>query len=162
MSSLCSKFIDKLHRNNCHAEAVDFKGYEISENESFLQERGFEVNHALDNAIAFLSILQIACLFFAYTLALVFPEVQDATFINSLQYFSIGFYLIEMIYNCVTERANAGKKLITFKEILAHYLHTDLMVDLISFLILMVDCTTSMPSMEFVRLFIIAKLPQCL
>lgn len=162
MNSLCSKFIGKLHRNNCHSPAVDYKGYEIEEKESFLQERGFEVNQAVDNTITFLSILQIVCLFFSYTLALVFPEVQEAPVIGSLQYFSLGFYLIEIVYNCLTVRASAGKKLVTYREILEHYLHTNLMVDLISFLILMVDCNTEMPYMEFMRLFIIAKLPQCL
>jgi hypothetical protein len=47
-------------------------------------------------------------------MALVFPEVSDAPFIGSVQFFSIGFYLLEIMYNCLTVKANAGKKLQTF------------------------------------------------
>lgn len=68
----------------------------------------------MDNLLAFLSIMQISCLFFCYTLALVFNEVQALPFIGTLQFFSIGFYLLEIVYNCLTVKANAGKKLITF------------------------------------------------
>lgn len=67
-----------------------------------------------------------------------------------------------MIYNCVTVKANAGKKLVTYEEILMHYFQTNMVIDLISFFILLIDCSTSLPELEYFRLFIIAKLPQCL
>lgn len=67
-----------------------------------------------------------------------------------------------MVYNCITVKANAGKKLVTYKEILIYYFQTNMMIDVISFLILLIDCMTSLAEMEYIRLFIIAKLPQCL
>lgn len=66
------------------------------------------------------------------------------------------------MYNCITVKANAGKKLVTYNEILIYYFQTNMMVDVISFLILLIDCNTSLAYLEYIRLFIIAKLPQCL
>lgn len=88
--------------------------------------------------------------------------MQEAPFIGTLQFFSIGFYLLEIVYNCLTVKANAGKKLITYEEILNYYLRTNMIIDLVSLMILLVDCSSKIQGMEFLRLFIIAKLPQCL
>ena len=162
ISNICSKFIDKLHRNNTQSPAVDYQGFEIQQRQSFLHRSGHEINKILDNLVAFLSIIQIACLFFCYTLALVFNEVQQAPFIGTLQFFSIGFYLLEIVYNCLTVKANAGKKLTTYEEILNYYLRTNMIIDLVSLMILLVDCGSQIEGMDFLRLFIIAKLPQCL
>jgi hypothetical protein len=50
-----------------------------------------------------------------------------------------------MVYNCITVKAKAGKKLVTFKEILIYYFQANMMIDVISFLILLIDCQTSLP-----------------
>lgn len=37
-----------------------------------------------------------------------------------------------------------------------------MIIDLVSLTILLIDCSSSIEGMDFLRLFIIAKLPQCL
>jgi len=69
---LCSKFIDKIKRNNPFSFPIDFKGFETRQKGSILHREGFGINIILDNTIAFLSIIQITFLFLAYSLSLVF------------------------------------------------------------------------------------------
>ena len=109
-----------------------------------------------------MSILQIMCLFILYTLSLVFPLVERAKFISTVQLFSLAFYLFEMVYNCVTIKTSGGKKFVSYADILDYYSRNNLIVDSISFLILLIDCTTALNAMIYLRLFIITKLPQCL
>lgn len=52
--------------------------------------------------------------------------------------------------------------MVSFADIINYYARNHLAVDSISFFILFIDCTTSMSAMIYLRLFIIAKLPQCL
>jgi hypothetical protein len=92
----------------------------------------------------------------------VFPEVEEANFISTVQLFSLAFYLFEMVYNCITIKTSGGKKLTTYADILNYYAKNNLFVDFISFFILLIDCTTSLSAMIYLRLFIISKLPQCL
>lgn len=67
-----------------------------------------------------------------------------------------------MVYNCITIKTSGGKKLTTYADILNYYAKNNLFVDFISFFILLIDCTTSLSAMIYLRLFIISKLPQCL
>ena len=112
--------------------------------------------------IASLSILQITLLFIAYTLTIVFPEISESPFTSGMQNFSIFFYLFEMVYNCVTVKSTGGKKVTSYKEIFRYYSQNNLAIDLISYVILIVDFSTSLEEFLFVRLFIVTKLPQCL
>jgi len=43
-----------------------------------------------------------------------------------------------------------------------YYLQNNLIIDLISVLILIIDSNSNLTFMKFFRLFIIAKLPQCI
>lgn len=116
----------------------------------------------MENTLGLLSIIQISCLFVMYTLALVFPELEHNSFLSFLQIFSIIFYFVEIIYNMLTVRSKAGRKLTTFEEIWSHYWKTNMVIDLLNLLILLMDSNINLQVMNFARLFIITKLPQCL
>ena len=79
-----------------------------------------------------------------------------------MQLFSLAFYLFEIVYNSVTIKTSGGKRFVSYADILDYYSRNNLVVDSISFLILLIDCTTSLNAMIYLRLFIITKLPQCL
>lgn len=79
-----------------------------------------------------------------------------------IEVISLLFYLTEMVYNALTIKSYAGRKLKTFEEILTHYFQTNLLVDLLNIIILVVDVSSTWTFMNYARLFILTKLPQCL
>ena len=56
----------------------------------------------------------------------------------------------------------AGKKITHFREIAEYYLHQNLFVDLLSTFIMLVDISSDLKAMVYLRLLIILKLPQCM
>jgi energy-coupling factor transporter transmembrane protein EcfT len=67
-----------------------------------------------------------------------------------------------MIYNSLTVKAKAGKRLKTLESILKDYLSSGMIIDAINILILIVNQFAPDEIMQYFRLFIITKLPQCL
>ena len=111
---LRDKFIQKIKRNNTKAPPVDFMGFEKPDQASILQMEGFEINSGLDNFFGLLSIIQVAFLFVMYTLSLVFSDLENVDILNIFQIFSLIFYCLEIVYNSLTIKSTAGRKLITF------------------------------------------------
>ena len=97
-----------------------------------------------------------------YTLSLAFKEPRQSTFLASLQVFSLVFYLLEIVYNCVTIKSFGGRKILTLRDIFGHYLQEGLVVDLANLVILLVDVNSEIEALLYIRLFIVLKLPQCL
>jgi hypothetical protein len=46
---------------------------------------------------------------------------------------------MEIVYNSVTIKYKAGKKLTTFEEIMSDYLHSSLIVDVMNLLVIIID-----------------------
>ena len=72
------------------------------------------------------------------------------------------FFFIEIAYNSITVKSQAGKKLRTFEEILHNYLESFLVIDLINILILVLNFSLQVEALLFFRLIIVAKIPHVL
>ena len=62
----------------------------------------------------------------------------------------------------MTEKSQAGRKLKTLDEVLGNYMETNLVIDVINILIIVVDLSLAFKTLSFFKLFIITKIPQCL
>ena len=62
----------------------------------------------------------------------------------------------------LTVKSTGGKKLITLETILHEYLQTNLIIDIINVLILIIDLNVEAKALLFIRLFVVIKIPQCL
>lgn len=162
VSNLRNKFIDKIRRNNVYSQPIDFIGFEEEKRESLWKLEGFQNNSTVDNLIGLINIISVFLLVFMSSLNLVFDQLRQNQLLWGFQMFSLLFFFFEMIYNSVTIKSKAGKKLSTFEEIFDDYLHSNLIIDAINILILLIDLNTEVQSMMFLRMFIVTKIPQSL
>lgn len=144
------------------AKPVDFVGFSETDSTSLMQWEAFEPPSFLDNLIGLLSVLQVVFLVVMYSMALVFDHLKDVPLVHGVQLFSLGFYLFELSYNCITVKSRGGRRLLHLEEILSHYFHGSLAVDLFNLFVLVVDLSAEWEAMPYIRLLIISKLPQCL
>ena len=70
--------------------------------------------------------------------------------------------MADVCYNSMTEKSQAGRKLKTLDEVLGNYMETNLVIDVINILIIVVDLSLAFKTLSFFKLFIITKIPQCL
>lgn len=75
---------------------------------------------------------------------------------------SLLFYFVEIVLNLVTVKSQAGKKIVVLKDIFRYYLSNNLVIDVLSFMILLLDISGDFRIISYLRLFIVFKLPQCL
>ena len=94
IKQMCRRFINKLRRNNIESPAVEYDGFQQEDGSSWMSKDGIELPQTFDNGVALVSIMQIAFLFVMYTLALAFRELRKSEMLDSLQKFSLGFYLL--------------------------------------------------------------------
>ena len=68
------------------------------------------------------------------------------------------------MYNCLTVKSFAGRKITRVGDILRHYLEEGLVVDLLNMFILIIDVNIEAEgeALLYLRLLIVLKLPQCL
>ena len=67
-----------------------------------------------------------------------------------------------MMISATTVRLVAGKKISYFREIAEYYLHHNFLPDVICILTMLVDTSSDLDVMRYLRLLIILKVPQCL
>ena len=101
-------------------------------------------------------------LVFFSSLNLVFQQLRKTEYLSDFQIASLLFFVLEIIYNTLTVKSTAGKKLNTLETILHEYLHTNLVIDIINVLIIIIDLSVTTDALLFIRLFVITKIPQCL
>lgn len=61
---------------------------------------------------------------------------------DAVEIFGLIFFTVDIVYNSLTIKYRAGKKLITLEEILSNYLSTTLVVDIMNVLILAFDLSS--------------------
>ena len=111
-----------------------------------------------------LSAIQIITLLMVYSISLVFEDLLSGEYslLESLQISSFIFYFLEIILNLVTVKYSSGKRIEVIRDIIEHYRSRNLWIDCVSFIILLIDISTTAKFIPYLRIFIIFKLPQCL
>ena len=141
---------------------MEYIGFEVEDKSSIWQWEGFEICTILDNIIALITLIVVFFLLISFSLEIVFSQLKESRFLDIVQVISLLFFIIEMAYNSVTVKSQAGRRLRTLEDILENYLHTNLVIDVINVLILFMDLNIDSQVIVFLRLFIVTKLPQCL
>lgn len=156
-------FIKKTRRTSTAAAPVHFSLLAGLERDNLLGGKGIDVPQGLSNFLNVLSVIQIMCLLFIYSVSIAFQDlISENKILSTLQMSSLLFYLVEIALNLVSIKSEAGKRVEIIEDIIHHYLERSLWVDVASFFILLLDITTNVKGMSYLRLFIIFKLPACL
>jgi hypothetical protein len=162
VNNLRNNFIEKLKRNLTRSEPVEYVGFQTEDRASIWSREVFEVNPVLDNVMGLLNIFVVTSLVVMLSLGLVFQELEESALLFALETVGLLFFALEIAYTALTVKAKAGKRLNTLESVLEDYLSTCLVVDAVNILILLVDLNVSADFMQYFRLFIVTKLPQCL
>ena len=156
-------FIKKIMRTSTAAEPVEFDIFSMMEKDSLLKSEGIDLPQFISNLLNLLSVLQIISLLFIYSISITFIDLMNtSTSLSTLQLGSLFFYLLEIVLNLISIKSEAGKKVVIIEEIVRYYVSRNFWVDVISFFILLLDISTNIQGMSYLRLFIIFKLPACL
>jgi hypothetical protein len=150
-------------RTSTAAEPVEFDIFSMMEKDSLLKSEGIDLPQFISNLLNLLSVLQIISLLFIYSISITFIDLMNtSTSLSTLQLGSLFFYLLEIVLNLISIKSEAGKKVVIIEEIVRYYVSRNFWVDVISFFILLLDISTNIQGMSYLRLFIIFKLPACL
>lgn len=103
IKKLKEMFIKKIRRTSTAATPVHFTLFSGMEGESILAGKGVDVPPGLSNFLNVLSVLQIICLLFIYSVSIAFQDlIQDISLLSTLQMSSLLFYLVEIGLNLVS------------------------------------------------------------
>jgi hypothetical protein len=103
IKKLQDMFIKKIRRTSTAATPVHFTLFSSMEGESILGGKGVEVPQGLSNFLNVLSVLQILCLLFIYSVSITFQDLMsENSLVSTLQMSSLLFYLIEIGLNLVS------------------------------------------------------------
>ena len=150
-------------RTSTAAQPVEFDIFSVMHKDSLLKSKGIELPQFISNLLNLLSVLQIISLLFIYSISITFIDLMNTSIIlSTLQQGSLFFYLLEIVLNLISIKSEAGKKVVIIEEIVRYYVSHNFWVDVISFFILLLDISTNIEGMSYLRLFIIFKLPACL
>lgn len=103
IKKLKDMFIKKIRRTSTAATPVHFDLLSATEGESILAGKGVEVPQGLSNFLNLLSVVQILCLLFIYSVSIAFQDlISENRLLSTLQMGSLLFYLLEIGLNLVS------------------------------------------------------------
>ena len=142
VNSIVNNFKEKIKRNNTESTPVDFEPYEINNENTCLSQTGIILPRELNILFSFIGIIIIILLSVSFTLSLVFKNLQEDEVIHDFEWFSLIFYLLEIVLNFFLIKEKDGKKISILRDIIAEYLSGKFWLDFACFLFLLLERTT--------------------
>lgn len=98
----------------------------------------------------------------SYSLALVFPEIKEYSFINNVQFLGLIYFAFEIVFNFFKKSYDEGKYIESLSDIAMNYLKGRFFIDALSYVVLLIDSASFFDSawLTYCRLIILAKLSQ--
>ena len=119
------------------------------------------MNETCNYLLVALFIINCIVMLFVMSITISITEIRQDKIFKTIQIIGMAINLLEVVLNFVTVRFSLGKKLHTLREITQDYMKESLVVDLLSFVIMLLNSLTNSQVLllNICKVFILFKLP---